>query len=197
MVTVTIHGEEKQYEAGTVYEEIAKAYQAQYDDSIALVIVNGKITELMKPLEKDCTLEFITLKNSAGHKAYVRTAVMLLIKALYDVEPRENIERIKVEFAIGQGYYCSLRGKVRVDETLIERLNVRMQQLVMAELPVVKKTYPIEEALELFDRYGMEDKKKLFRYRRSSTVNVYRMGDYYDYYYGYMLPSAGFSGNLL
>ena len=191
MVTVTIHGEEKQYEAGTVYEEIAKAYQAQYDDSIALVIVNGKITELMKPLEKDCTLEFITLKNSAGHKAYVRTAVMLLIKALYDVEPRENIERIKVEFAIGQGYYCSLRGKVRVDETLIERLNVRMQQLVMAELPVVKKTYPIEEALELFDRYGMEDKKKLFRYRRSSTVNVYRMGDYYDYYYGYMLPSAG------
>ncbi len=192
MVTVTIHGEEKQYEAGTVYEEIAKAYQAQYDDSIALVIVNGKITELMKPLEKDCTLEFITLKNSAGHKAYVRTAVMLLIKALYDVEPRENIERIKVEFAIGQGYYCSLRGKVRVDETLIERLNVRMQQLVMAELPVVKKTYPIEEALELFDRYGMEDKKKLFRYRRSSTVNVYRMGDYYDYYYGYMLPSAGY-----
>lgn len=192
MVTVTILGEEKQYEAGTAYEEIAKEYQAQYDDSIALVIVNGKITELMKPLEKDCTLEFITLKNSAGHKAYVRTAIMLLIKALYDVEPRENIERIKVEFAIGQGYYCSLRGKIRVDETLVERLNVRMQQLVMAQLPVVKKTYPIEEALELFDRYGMEDKKKLFRYRRSSTVNVYRMGDYYDYYYGYMLPSAGY-----
>ena len=117
---------------------------------------------------------------------------MLLIKALYDVEPRENIERIKVEFAIGQGYYCSLKGKVKADDTLAERLNVRMRQLVLENLPIEKKNYPIAEAVALFDRYGMEDKKKLFRYRRSSTVNVYRLGDYYDYYYGYMLPSTGY-----
>ncbi len=192
MITVTINGEKRQYEPGTTYEKIADEYQEAYDGLIGLVIVDGKITELMKEAVKDCEVQFITLKNSAGHKAYVRTAIMLLIKALYDVEERENIERIKVEFAIGQGYYCSLRGQIKVDETLIERLNVRMQQLVMADLPIEKKTYPMEEALALFDRYGMKDKRKLFRYRRSSTVNVYRMGDYYDYYYGYMLPSAGY-----
>ncbi len=192
MVTVTIDGVEKGYEAGTSYEEIAAAYQERYDDTIALVMVDGKITELMKPLTRDCELQFVTLKNSAGHKAYVRTAIMLLIKALYDVEPRENVERIKVEFAVGQGYYCSLKGKIRVDETLIERLNVRMQQLVMENVPIEKKTYPLEDGLALFDRYGMEDKKKLFRYRRSSFVNIYRMDDYYDYYYGYMLPSTGY-----
>ena len=149
-------------------------------------------SELMKTLTRDCELQFVTLKNSAGHKAYVRTAIMLLIKALYDVEPRENVERIKVEFAVGQGYYCSLKGKIRVDETLIERLNVRMQQLVMDNVPIEKKTYPLEDGLALFDRYGMEDKKKLFRYRRSSFVNIYRMDNYYDYYYGYMLPSTGY-----
>ena len=192
MVTVTIDGVEKGYEAGTPYEEIAAAYQERYDDTIALVMVDGKITELMKTLTRDCELQFVTLKNSAGHKAYVRTAIMLLIKALYDVEPRENVERIKVEFAVGQGYYCSLKGKIRVDETLIERLNVRMQQLVMDNVPIEKKTYPLEDGLALFDRYGMEDKKKLFRYRRSSFVNIYRMDNYYDYYYGYMLPSTGY-----
>jgi len=192
MVTVTIDGEERQYEEGTTYEEIAGEYQERYDGMIALVIADGKIRELMKPVERDCQLQFITLQDSAGHKAYVRTAIMLLIKALYDVEARENVERIKVEFAVGQGYYCSLKGKVRVDNTLVQRLNVRMLQLVMANMPIEKKTYPLEEAMALFDRYGMEDKKKLFRYRRSSTVNVYRMGDYYDYFYGYMLPSTGY-----
>lgn len=192
MITVTIAGEAKQYEKGTTYETIAEEYQKRYDDTIALVIVDGKIRELMKKAEKDCELQFITLKNSAGHKAYVRTAIMMLIKALYDVEPRENVEKIKVEFAIGQGYYCSLKGNVRVDDTLVERLNVRMRQLVMENIPVEKQNYPIEDALALFERYGMEDKKKLFRYRRSSTVNVYRMGDYYDYFYGYMLPSTGY-----
>ncbi len=192
MVTVTIDGEVKRYQKGTSYEEIAQEYNSRYDDTIALVIVDGKIQELMKRADHDCRLEFITLKNSAGHKAYVRTAIMLLIKALYDVEKRENVEKIKVEFAVGQGYYCSLKGRVKVDQTLVERLNVRMQQLAMENMPIEKKTYPIEEAVALFDKYGLEDKKKLFRYRRSSTVNVYRMGDYYDYYYGYMLPSAGY-----
>ena len=192
MIEVTIAGEKKKYPEGTTYEEIAREYQKQYDDTIALVVADGKIRELMKKVEGDCELSFLTLKDSAGHKSYVRTAIMLLIKALYDVEPRENIERIKVEFAIGQGYYCSLNGKVKADDTLAERLNVRMRQLVLENLPIEKKNYPIAEAVALFDRYGMEDKKKLFRYRRSSTVNVYRLGDYYDYYYGYMLPSTGY-----
>ena len=119
MVTVTIDGEVKRYQKGTSYEEIAQEYNSRYDDTIALVIVDGKIQELMKRADHDCRLEFITLKNSAGHKAYVRTAIMLLIKALYDVEKRENVEKIKVEFAVGQGYYCSLKGSVKVDQTLV------------------------------------------------------------------------------
>lgn len=192
MVTVTINGEKRHYAAGTTYEKIAEGYQEQYDDTIALVVVNGKIQELMKQVTTDCELSFITLKDDVGHKTYVRTAIMLMLKALYDIEARENIDRIKVEFAIGQGYYCSLRGNIKADRALIGRLNARMKQLVAENVPIEKEKYPIEEAVALFDRYGMEDKKKLFRYRRSSTVNVYRMGDYYDYYYGYMLPSAGY-----
>jgi uridine kinase len=38
----------------------------------------------------------------------------------------------------------------------------------------------------------MQDKVKLFRYRRSSFVNIYEFDGYYDYYYGYMLPHAGY-----
>jgi uridine kinase len=33
---------------------------------------------------------------------------------------------------------------------------------------------------------------RLFKYRSSSTVNVYNLDGYYDYYYGYMLPSTGY-----
>ena len=54
MVTLTICGEEKKYKKGTTYEEIAREYEKVYDGTIALVMVNGKITELMKKAEKDC-----------------------------------------------------------------------------------------------------------------------------------------------
>ena len=192
MITVTINGEKKQYLEGITYEEICREYQKQYDDMIALVIVNGKIQELMKKAERDCELTFITLADNAGHKAYVRTAIMLMMKALYDIVGADEVEKVKVEFAIGQGYYCSVKGSLKIDNTLVEKLNVRMRQISMENMPIIKRNYALEDAMKLFDRYKMEDKKKLFKYRRSATVNVYRLGDYYDYYYGHMLPSTGY-----
>lgn len=191
-VRVTIEGVEKEYPAGISFEEVAREYQAQYDNQIALVIADGKIRELMKTVEKDCTVTFLTLKDDIGHKTYVRTSIMLLMKATYDIIGLNNIEKIKVEFAVGQGYYCSMKGNFKVDRTLVEKINVRMLQLIQNKTPISKKAYPTEEAIELFRKHHMEDKVKLFRYRRSSLVNVYCMDGYYDYYYGYMLPNAGY-----
>ncbi len=192
MVTVRIDGREKQYGEGTTYETIVKEYQPQYDNTIALVSSNGKIRELFKKVKKDCDVSFFTLRDSVGHKTYVRSAIMLLIKALRDVAGADYLQKVKVEFAIGPGYYCSVKGDVELDDALLRRLNQRMRELVDADLPVVKKSYPMQEAMEIFRRQKMKDKEKLFRYRRSSYVNIYCLDGFYDYYYGYMLPSTGY-----
>ena len=44
----------------------------------------------------------------------------------------------------------------------------------------------------MFKKYGMKDKERLFRYRRVSSVNIYSMSSFEDYFYGYMLPDAGY-----
>ena len=38
----------------------------------------------------------------------------------------------------------------------------------------------------------MYDKEKLFRFRRVSKVNIYNIGYYEDYFYGYMADHAGY-----
>lgn len=192
MVTVTIDGERRQYEEGTTYETIVREYQEKYNNRIALVTVNGKIRELFKRVKKDCEVSFFTISDAVGHKSYVRTAIMLMIRAMQDVVEEGGLEKVKVEFAIGSGYYCSVKGKVRLDQEFIDRLNGRMRELVEADLPYVKKSYPLNDAVEIFRSQNMKEKEKLFRYRRSSYVNVYCLDGYYDYYYGYMLPSTGY-----
>ncbi len=192
MVTVTIDGERRQYEEGTTYETIVREYQEKYNNRIALVTVNGKIRELFKKVKKDCEVSFFTISDAVGHKSYVRTAIMLMIRAMQDVVEEGGLEKVKVEFAIGSGYYCSVKGKVRLDQEFIDRLNRRMRELVEADLPYVKKSYPLNDAVEIFRSQNMKEKEKLFRYRRSSYVNVYCLDGYYDYYYGYMLPSTGY-----
>lgn len=192
MVTIRINGEEKLYEDGIKYEIIAEEYQNRYTSRIALVTVNGKIRELMKRVDRNCELDFITYSNVIGHKTYVRSAIMLMMKAIKDVAGLETAVNVKVEFTIGAGYYCSFKNGVRLDAKTIGRVKERMGELVEMDLLVTKKAYPADEAVALFKELGMADKVSLFRYRRSSNINVYCLGDYYDYYYGYMLPSTGY-----
>ena len=49
-----------------------------------------------------------------------------------------------------------------------------------------------DDAIALFHELGMTDKEKLFRYRRSSRVNIYVLDHYKDYFYGFMVPSTGY-----
>ena len=193
MPTVMIKGAIHQYDKGVTFESIVKEYQEQYNNSIALIFFNGKMKELNKRLERDGVISFITTKDSAGHNAYVRTAQMLLVKAVRDIlKEQGNTVHVKIEFALGNAIYCSVHDGVRVTDEFALRVENEMKRLRDKNVPIVKKTYPIDDAIELFKRQGMRDKERLFHYRRGSTINVYSMEGYYDYFYGYMLPSAGY-----
>lgn len=192
MVTVTIRGEKREFPQGTSYEAIAAEYQKEYDGMIAVAIVNGKIRELFKKVTRDCTVDFLTTKADVGYKTYVRTATMLFLKGIYDVFGAQAAQESCVEFAVGHGYYVNAAKGIPVTEESAEKIKARMQELVKKKTPFMKRSYPLEDAMELFHSKGMTDKEKLFRYRMSSTVNIYEIEGYYDYYYGYMLPDAGY-----
>jgi len=192
MAKITINGVTKEYEKGTNFESIVNEYQKEYNGEIALVTENGKIRELHKRVNKDAEIKFITLRDSIGHKTYERSAIMLFVKALSDVVGSKIDGKVKVEFAIGKGLYCTPKGNYKVTDNLVEHVNVRMNELVEQNIPIMKRSYPIADAIELFKEQGMDDKIKLFKYRMSSTINVYSIEDYYDYFYGFMLPSTGY-----
>ena len=193
MPTVAIKGSILQYDKGTTFENIVKGYQEQYNNSIALIFFNGKMKELSKRLERDGVISFITTADSAGHNAYVRTAHMMMVKSVRDVlKDVAGDVHVKIEFALGNGYYCSVRGGIKVTDEFASKVQESMERLRDKRVPIIKKTYPIDDAIELFKRQGMHDKERLFHYRRGSTINVYSMEGYYDYFYGYMLPSTAY-----
>jgi len=192
MAIVTINGQQKEYALGTRFEEIANEYQAQYDGLIGLVCVNGKIRELFKELTTDAEISFFTLKDSVGYKTYVRTAIMLYLKAVKDLFGLEAANESKVLFAVGNGSYIQPDGAYAPTAENAQKIKERMSQLVAAKIPFVKKSYSMDDAMALFEREKMADKSKLFRYRRGSFVNIYELDGYFDYYYGYMLPDTGY-----
>lgn len=191
MPVLVINGERKTYDRGTSFEKIANEYQEDAGSKIGLVMFNGKIRELMKKVETDGVLSFITMKDNIGHQTYARTAIMMMIKAVHDVAGT-TMGRVRVEFSVGYGYFCTIEGFGKITDSFVLNINKRMKELSEAAIPIVKKVYPIDDAVNLFNDEGMIDKVKLFKYRRSSEVNVYCMDGFCDYYYGYMLPDTSY-----
>ncbi len=212
MPTIFVDGQQRQYEEGTTFEQIVEEFQPQYENGIALVYFNRKLRELSREPEGDGAVSLITTKDNAGYLTYMRTATLMLVKAVSDVTGTPGQTdglQVRTEFALGDAYFCTLHGEVsaqmealgfvpcedgsiRVTEKAAACIQSRMEELRDRREPIIKKTYPIDDAVALFERQGMQDKVKLFRFRRSSTVNVYSLGGYQDYFYGYMLPSAGY-----
>ncbi len=190
-VKVTIANEEYEYEAGITYEQIAKDFQKDYEAKIVLISADGRLRELHKILSNDCTIEFITLADKIGMETYRRSATFLLVKAVHDVLGDDGKNHLVAQYTVGRGLLCKLID-AKPSEQFLRSVHARMDELISQNIPIWKSSYSVEEARRIFAEAGMEDKVKLFKFRRASKVNVYSIGDYKDYYYGYMVPSTGY-----
>lgn len=188
-MNVNIAGEVADYPKGTSYLQIAKDNQKHFEDDIVLVTVNGRLQELSKTLTEDCQISFVTTAEEAGKNTYRRSVTLLMQRAIHNLDEKISI---KVLHSIGQGYYCEIDGCGHIEPEFLRQLKTEMNHLVEQDLPIVKESIHTEEAVKLFHQLGMTDKEKLFRYRLNSSVNVYKIGNYVDYYYGYMVPSTGY-----
>ena len=190
-INVIINGETKVYEDNTSLLDISKDYQKDYKNDIILAFVDNKLRELFKTVNKDCTVRFVTTKEPAGRKTYKRGMTLVLLKAIPDEIGNQNVEKVLVVYAIGPGYYCEIKSDAVLDEALIERIEARMRKIIADDIPFQKRSITTDEAIELFRNYRMYDKEKLFRYRRVSKANIYKLGGFEDYFYGYMPPRTG------
>ena len=197
-VTLLINGEEKQYQAGTTYLQIASEYQKEYKDDIILVLLGNKLRELGKAANRDGKLTFLTTADKTGKRAYRRSVILLMQKAIHNLWGKDGVD-VRVKYSIGQGYYCELVKKTDKAETAelfndekATLIKAEMQRLVEANLPIKKENCSTDKAIALFHEQAMYDKERMFRYRRSSRVNMYNLDGYRDYFYGYMAPSTGY-----
>lgn len=192
-VKIRFKGREYEYKKGVSLYEVAKDFQKDYEYPIVLAVRDYKLKELFHTVDEDTEIQdFETLSGRSGHKAYKRSACMILIAAFYDVVGRDKVERIKVEFSVGDGYYISVKGDFTLDDALVSKVKSRMKYLVEQDIQISKKSYPIDQARQMFREKGMKDKERLFHYRISSSLNMYSINEFTDYYYGFMVPSTGY-----
>lgn len=189
-IKVTVGSAVREYNSGITYGDIAKDFEKEYQFDIILAQKEGKLVELARTVEEDAVIDFLTTATSSGHKTYERGVTLLMLKAFYSVEDAKQLQNIFVKHSLGDSIYCEAEG-VAITEGLLKKVQDCMMELVRQDLPFEKRSVETAEALGLFGRHRMYDKKKLFEYRRVSRVNIYSLDGFEDYYYGYMPASTG------
>ena len=192
MIKVTVGGEERTYPGGTPYRAVAADFQDRYPYDILLVNRDGKLCELHKTLDRDCSLKMVTAQDKPGIQTYERSAVLLMLKAFYDVAGRENVERVSVEYSLSSALFCLARGSFTLDQALLDRVEARMRELSAQALPIEKRSVATDDAMELFRKAGLVHKADLLSFRINSRVNIYSLDGFVDYFYGYMAPDTGY-----
>ena len=191
MALVKINGITKEYPEGTTWMEVAREHQKEYEYDILLVRVNGKLQELHKQV-KDCELSFVTARDKPGMSAYQRSASLMMLKAFYSVAGAGNVEKLMIDFSIGRGFFVEARGNFVLNQEFLDAVKAKMREYVERKIPIMKRSVSTDDAIELFEKLGMYDKARLFRYRMVSRVNIYSIDGFEDYYYGYMVQNTGY-----
>ncbi|MDO5695699.1 MAG: nucleoside kinase [Eubacteriales bacterium] len=183
--------------AKTTFLDVAK--MAGLAEEAYIAYVGNRIRELFKTVGESCTIRFAGMEDKRGFEAYRRSTVFVMVKSFYDLIDIESDIRVFVDNTIDNGFFCRVADWEQVAahtgldrDAFIAKLAERMQTLINEDADFKKEAYPTGRAIELFHKYHMYDKERLFHYRRAGAVNVYRLHRFQDYYYGYMLPSTGY-----
>ena len=176
----------------TPYGEIVRSCFPDKLEDTMLVLVNGQLRELHKPLQEDCTLSLVPRTSDIGRDTYKRSLNYLFLKALHDVTGGGWDVHATLHFSNANGYCYSVHGVERVDGALAEKVRGRMRELVEQRIPIEKEKVKTAYAGRLFASQGMTDKKDLFRFRKGSQANIYSLDGYRDYFYGFMVWHTGY-----
>jgi uridine kinase len=153
--------------------------------------VNNTSQGLKFRLYQNRDVEFLDAREGSGHRVYVRSLSFLLYKATQDVYPGS---KLFIEHSLSRGYYCNFKKKSA--ETLtdedVEKIKQRMHEIVDLDMPFRRTEATNEEAIRVFSERGFADKVKLLETSGHIYSDYYTLGDTVDYYYGPLVPSAGY-----
>lgn len=189
---IDVMGESITLNETTSLLDLSKGYGDGFTTPIVLGVVDGKLKELSFKIHKSCQVTFLDMLNKDGFRTYQRSLSFVMIKSFYDVFGMNFDNELIVQFSINNGFYVDVKPEGLMNSTNIKKLEERMHALILQDLPFNKSVYKTDDAIDVFSQQFMEDKVNLLKYRRVSNINLYELEGYYDYFYGYMVPTTGY-----
>jgi len=182
-----------EFEEGITYKEISEYFKSYFSYEILAAKVDNNIVDLSDTLTKSCNIDFYDRSSEIGYGIYARSARFILVLAIRNLFG--NKVDVVTEHSIDRGIYCSLKGAT-ITKDSINKLTKEMNEIVKLDYLFTKLSVSRLDAIKYFKKANKLDKVNVLKYISNTYINLYRINDLYDYYYGRMAYSTSQINNF-
>lgn len=183
------NGSELSVNMGTALGDVIEMLALKNQHPFLAAYVNNRIKELNYKIYKPISVRFIDITHFEGTRVYQRTLFFIMHKAVHDIYPDAEFS---IRHSVSKGFYCEIDGHDELSDEQIEQIKVRMDEIIEADIPIVRERLRAEEVEQIYAKMNFDDKIALLRTRPRLFVDVYRMADMAGYFYGALAPSTGY-----
>ena len=173
----------REYAENTTLHDIANSCQHEFAYPILIAKVDNEIEELTYNVVRKCKVEFFDRSSLVGHSVYSRGVHFLMIVAIKKVLGDDA--EVIIQHSIDKGVYCEVTNR-EINKDIIQQIENKMQELTEGSYNFVKISVSRRDAINFFRKKKQMDKVKVLKYISNSFVNLYRLDEYYDYFFGEM-----------
>lgn len=167
----------KEFENGVTANQIATSISPSLAKKCFIAKLNDELIDLNSPILHNGKIELITGGTSGYESVLNHSCAHLLAQAIRELYPNAMFG---VGPAIEEGFYYDIDlGDVKITEEALPKIEKKMQALVAAAEPIVRKEVSKAEALEMFknDVYKEELINEL---EDGVVISVYQQGNFCD-----------------
>ena len=177
-VNVIINNEKYDFDMGiTLFEISKKVYKGKFP--VLACFMDNEIHSLDTKVLKNCSIKFINVMDPEGNRIYQKALLFILVYSFkelfgynYNVKACHSIDKA-----------IKMRTNLKLNSIRINELKKKMHEVIKADMPIKKCLVSRKEARKYFLDIGDNAKADTFIYNTNHYVNLYKLGDMYDYYF--------------
>lgn len=173
----------KEFDSEVSLLEVSEAFKNNFDYPIMAAKVDNDICDLSETISKKCDVDFFDRSSSVGNSIYSRGLQFILILAVHRLFNGEA--KVFIEHSIDKGFYFEIEG-VPINKSTLSKIEEEMHNIVKEDLKFTKLSVARLDAIKFYRKKDMLDKEKVLKYISNTYINLYRLDDIYDYFYGEM-----------
>lgn len=192
MIKITFpDGSIREYEKGITGLEIAKSISPALARDVLSIGVNGKTTELNRPINEDATIALYKWEDEEGKHTFWHSSAHLLAEALQALYPG-------IQFGFGpaveNGFFYDVMTKdgTPISENDFPKIEEKMREFAKRDEAIVRREVSKADALKEFKADGQEYKcEHIDLDLEDGTISTYSQGAFTDLCRGPHLMTTG------